>query len=148
MNRYPTWWNQTITVYNKFEDTQSKKITWFKTVLDNCFWKNTCDKVIMGQTAIETYNTICRIPKDDNFMEKYLWYELDEEQKAEKFTLGAGDIIVRGAVDEEIDEYDKGKRSSDFLNKYNKLQGCMLVERVSINTDGGRHNEHYYAKGV
>ena len=63
------------------------------------------------------------------------------------FTLGTGDIIVKGAVTDEIDEYTSGKRSSDFIKKYKALQGCMEIQHFSIDTGIGRCAEHYYVTG-
>ena len=147
MNSYPEWWNQTVTIYSKFEDPTSHTISWYKTTVENCFWKNT-DKVVIGDIAIETNTTLCRIPKDERFIEKYLWNTLDSEEKAKHLTIGPGDVIVRGEVEDTIDEYTKGSRSSDFIAKYKKLQGCMVVESIAINVGGGRDTEHYLAKGV
>jgi hypothetical protein len=148
MNVYPEWWNKTITVYNKFEDPQTRVISWFRTVLSDCFWKETGSKVTVGETVLETNDTICRIPKNDNFLEKYKWINVTNDKMQEYFTLGSGDIIVLGEVDEDINEYQSGYRSSDFLTKYKKLQGCMVINKVAINVGDGLGNEHYYVKGV
>ena len=64
------------------------------------------------------------------------------------FTLSEGDIVVRGTVNEDIDEYTNGKRSSDFIAKHKKLSGCIMIKYIDINTTGGRANEHYLIKGV
>jgi hypothetical protein len=148
MNKYPEWWEQTVTVYNKFEDPQTRVITWHKTILENCFWKNTGNKITLGETVIDTNETICRIPKNDMFLENYLWVALPNDEMSNYFTLSNGDILVRGSVEEDINEYQSGHRSSDFLIKYKKLQGCMVVDKVAINTGKGRGDEHYYASGV
>lgn len=67
--------------------------------------------------------------------------------KSAYFTVGLGDIIVKGEVADSIDEYVSGKRSSDLLQKY-KMQGCIEVQKVAINTGGGRNSPHYYVEGV
>lgn len=148
MSNYPTWWNQTITVYNKREDAITHFITWYSTTLYNCFWKYTGDKVTIGNTTLETNNTICRIPESDIFLEKYLWLQQPNDKISDYFTLGGGDIIVKGEVTDKIDEYTAGKRSSDFIAKYKELQGCIEIEEVAINIGGGRNNPHYFVKGI
>ena len=45
MNNYPSWWDTTITIYNKYENTQTQLVVWHKHVLHNCFWKYTGEKV-------------------------------------------------------------------------------------------------------
>ena len=146
VSNYPEWWNTTITVYNKYEDTTSRQITWYKTVLHNCFWKYTGNRIVVGETALETDTTLCRVPVNTAFLEKYLWN--DTADKSKYFTFGTGDIIIKGEVADEIDEYASGYRSSDILTKYKKLQGCMVVEKCAMNTGLGRDLEHYYVKGV
>ena len=148
MSNYPVWWDTTITIYNKYEDPQSQVITWYRTVVSNCFWKYAGDKVTINQVTLETDNTICRIPENPAFVEKYLWIKLSSEVKATHFTLGRGDIIVKGAVEDTINEYQDGHRSNDLLAKYKDLQGCIQVQEIALNTGAGRNNPHYYVKGI
>ena len=146
MSNYPEWWNTTVTVFNKYEDPSSRLITWYKTVIHNCFWKNTGNKLIIGETSIDTNSTMCRIPLHIAFLERYQWNE--EADKSSHFTLSPGDIIIKGEVEDIIDEYASGYRTSDILTKYKKLQGCMVIETFAINTGLGRGLEHYYVRGV
>ena len=146
MSNYPEWWDTTVTVFNKYENPATRQITWHKTVLHNCFWKYTGNKIVVGETTIDTNTTLCRVPANVAFLEKYQWNET--ENKSEYFTFGAGDILIKGEVSDEIDEYASGNRSSDILAKYKKLQGCMVIEQCAINTGLGRGLEHYYVRGV
>ena len=120
MNNYPEWWNTTVTVFNKYEDPATRKVTWHRTVLHNCFYKNTGNRIVVGETTIETNTTLCRIPINKAFLEKYEWVDA---VKSKHFTLGAGDIIIKGNVIDDIDEYVAGRRSSDVVAKYKKMQG-------------------------
>lgn len=148
MNNYPSWWDQSITVFNKFEHPDTHVITWYKTQLTDCFWKYTENKLTVGETAIETSVTLCRVPVNSAFLERHEWESLPAHKRSAYFTFGTGDIVVRGAVDDTIDEYEKGKRSSDLLSKYKKLQGCMVIQQCAVNTGIGRGNEHYLIRGV
>lgn len=148
MNNYPIWWDTTITIYNRFEDAQTHVVTWTSTVLEKCFWKYTGNKVVIDNTVLETNNIICRIPKDYRFLEKYEWLNKPSNDMPDYFTLGQGDIIVKGKVTDTINEYQSGKRSSDLKKKYKGLQGCMEVQEFSINVGAGRCNEHYFVKGI
>ena len=147
-NIYPAWWNTSLTIYNKYTDKQTKIDRWYKSTVNGAFWKYAGDKVTIGQTVLQTNNIICRIRKDDKFLEDYLWKALPNDQMLEHFTLQGGDIIVKGIVDDVIDEYTAGSRSSDLLKKYKEQQGCMKIEVVQLNVDGGRGQEHYYVKGI
>ena len=147
MSDYPVWWDQTITIYNKYEDPTTQIITWYRRTISDCFWKYERDIAKINDVTLETNYTICRIPKNDAFIEKYEWVTQPNDEMADYFTLGIGDIIIRGEVEDEIDEYVKGHRSSDIIAKYKDLQGCIQIEAVSINVGAGRCNEHYYVQG-
>ena len=144
---YPIWWDTTITIYNKYEDKQTQLVRWYRHVIDKCFWKASNNKVSINDTVIDSSNILCRIPKQGNYLEKFDWVALPNDTMEEYFTLGQGDIIIKGEVDFEIDEYVKGKRSTDLLEKY-KYKGCMQIDQFSDNTGIGRNNEHYYVTGI
>ena len=144
---YPIWWDTTITIYNKFEDPQTHIVTWFRKVLSDCFWKASGDTVMIGQISVDTKAILCRIPKDSSFMERFEWEHLPNDQMGDYVTLGLGDILVKGEVLDEIDEYTAGQRSTDLLSKYRTSQRCMEVEEFAVNTGLGRNNEHYLVRG-
>lgn len=144
---YPVWWDTPITVFNKFIDKETDVITWKKHVVNGCFWKHNVDRVAINQTVIESSSIICRIPKQDNFLEKYQWVEQPNDDMESYFTLGVGDIIVKGNVDDDVNEYEKGHRSNDLIAKYKELQGCIQIQEVHINVGPGRCLPHYYVKG-
>ena len=148
INTYPKWWDTTVTIYNKFVDPQTHVITWYRHVLENCFWKYTGDKITVGETVLETNNTICRIPKHEEYLDRYQWESLTNDNMANYFTIGIGDIVVKEEVSDIINEYTSGHRSSDIVAKYKKLQGCIIIESFSINIGEYRGNEHYLIKGV
>ena len=145
---YPEWWETTVTIFNKFKDPHTKVVRWYKTVVEGVFWKYVGDKITIGKTVLETNNIICRIRKDEKFLEKYQWVQMPNDEMENYYTLGKGDIIVKGEVNDIIDEYETGKRSTDLITKYKELQGCMSIEEIAINVGAGRCNEHYYVKGI
>lgn len=144
---YPKWWSDTITVFNKYEDTQTGIVHWYKTVLKNCFWKNDFQRLKMGDIQVQTDSIICRIPESNKFMEKNNWINVPNDKMSNYFTFDTGDIIIKGYIEDDIDEYTSGSRSSDIIEKY-KSFGCMVVDRLSINTGVGRGIPHYHVEGV
>ena len=58
MNRYPVWWDTTITIYNQYTDPLTQIVTWNRTVIDNCFWKNNTSRVVVGDTTISAEDFI------------------------------------------------------------------------------------------
>lgn len=145
---YPQWWDTTLTIYNRYEDKMTQVVTWFRHTVENCFWKYTGNTVNIGQTILATKDIICRVPEQEDFLERYQWEQLPNDKMSDYFTISPEDIIVKGDVDDVIDEYTKGYRSTDLLEKYKRLQGCMQVEQVALNVGGGRNEPHYYVKGT
>ncbi len=147
MGNYPVWWEDTITVYNKHTDLLTQVVTWYRTVLTNCFWKYERTRVMIGQTVVESCRTICRIPENLKFLEKSDWESQPGDVRTQYFTIGEGDIIAKGEVTETIDEYNAGHRSSEFIAKYKALKGCIQIESFSNNTKTGTNNKHYLVSG-
>lgn len=148
MSKYPVWWDTTVTIYNKYTDPITQMVSWYRSVVDGCFWKYVHDKMTIRDTVLETNHTVCRIRESDSFREKGVWINLPADVKAQFFTLGQGDIIVKGDVEDTIDEYTSGHRSSDLLEKYKELQGCFEIEVAAVNVGPGRGLPHYRAQGV
>lgn len=148
MSNYPVWWDTTITVYNKDVNAVTGITTWYRHTVTNCYWQYRESKLKIDNVTLEASGVICRIPEDFMFIEKYAWAALTNERKASFFTLGVGDIIVKGEVSDTIDELTKGHRSTDVINKYKDLQGVMIIDSVQINVGAGRGNPHYHVRGV
>ena len=153
MNNYPAWWDKTLTIYNKRIDSATQQVSWYRTILTGCFWKYVNSRYFLGRSnsdgvVVETKDVICRIPKDERFVDKAEWKELSEQEIKEHFTLGNGDIIVLGEVEDAIDEYTKGSRSSDLVAKYKELNGCIEVDTYVINVGVGLGMEHYRVVGL
>lgn len=144
---YPVWWDSTITVYNKYEDPQTNLVTWYRTVLNGCFWKYTGQHINVGGTVIQTNDSICRIPKQTTYLNRGDWLNIPNDQRDSYFTFSPGDIIIKGEVTDVVNEYVTGSRSSDLLKKYKGLQGCLEIKDVGVNIGIGRGMEHYLVRG-
>ena len=144
---YPIWWEDTITIYNRYENPQTNFVSWFRTVLSDCFWQLTGTEVTVGETALDSKSIVCRIPKDSKYKDKSEWVNIPNDQMANYFTIGQGDIIIKGECTFVINEYQDGHRSTDLLAKYREYQQCMVITQYSDNTGLGRNNEHYLARG-
>lgn len=146
------WWDKTITIYNKYVDPETQRVTWYKTIIKNCFWKAANTIYNMGRFGmstvgiqLETKTITCRIPKDKRYVTKRTWSTLTD--KSGKFTLANGDIIVLGEVDDVIDDYTPGQRSTDLLSKYKVYDECLEIEAYADNVRTGIALEHYRITG-
>ncbi len=146
---YPQWWNTTITIYNQYIDPVTDIVSWYRTVVPDCFWDYSGERVLINDVELNTSSVICRIPEDEKYLSKYLWEQKPNDEMSNYFTVGRDDIIIPGEVDDTIDEYDRGTgiKSTDLLAKYSKLQGCMKVNTIVENVGGGRNNPHYHVLG-
>lgn len=152
MNKYPMWWDKTITIYNKRIDANTQQVSWYRNVVENCFWKYENNKINVGQSyqgkiVLETKEVICRIPATDRFLVKSEWDALAVNQIHDSFTLSNGDIIILGEVTDAIDDYTKGSRSTDLVAKYKEQQRSIEVDAYIVNTWSGVGVEHYRVIG-
>ena len=153
MSNFPfAWWDKTITIYNKIVDPSTNRVTWQKTLVTNCFWKAENILFSMGRYGVSTIgvitenkNIICRIPKDTRFVDKRDWKDLTD--KSGHFTLANGDIIVLGEVEDTIDEYTSGQRSTDLITKYKEYDACLEIDTYVDNVQTGVGLEHYRVVG-
>lgn len=149
MSNFPfAWWDKTLTIYNRIVDPTTQRISWQRTVVRNCFWKEVNAVYNMGRYGmsslgirVETKDIVCRIPKDKRFVDKRAWKALAD--KTGRFTLGNGDIIILGEVTDVIDEYTTGQRSTDLLAKYKEEDACLEVDTYVNNVQTGVGLEHY-----
>ena len=148
MSNYPTWWDTTVTVYSKHTDAATSIVKWHRVTIDNCFWKQVGSKTTVKDIQIDTESITCRIPKNSNFVEPFNWIDMADSELTDMFTLQQGDIIIKGDCDFEINEYKAGQRSTDLIAKYRKIQGCMEIKDVAINTMTGMMNPHYNVRGL
>ena len=73
MNHYPSWWNTTITLYNRYVDGD-KRVYYYRHVISDCFYKHTVDKVVVGETTIASNSTTCRIRVSDDYIKSTKWF--------------------------------------------------------------------------
>lgn len=142
-NIYPDWWCDTVTLYNKYT-APNGEITWYRTVLTGCFWKYTTDYERVDNETQMVKVLLCRVRKNKKYADCYVWRDLSD--KSSRFTFNEGDILIKGKVEDIIDEYTKGKRASDILKKYKDR--CAEITECRDNTGGTRVDEHYLVRGI
>jgi hypothetical protein len=142
-NVYPDWWCDTVTLYNRYEDNVGE-ITWYRTVLTGCFWKYITDYNRVGDVTDITKVLLCRVRKSNKYLDCYKWQALSD--KSGKFTFNEGDILIKGKIEDTVDEYTDGIRSSDLLLKYKDR--CAQITESRDNTGTGKVDEHYLVRGI
>lgn len=147
ISTYPIWWDSDITLYNRYENPITNMVTWHKTYISNCFIQSAKTMISDGQTVYNTDNNIIRIPQNDKFIEYTDWINIPNDKQSEYFTLHQGDIIIKGTIDFDINEYEDGKRSTDLIDKYKQLGTCLTIDNWQNNTGNGRIAPHYFVSG-
>ena len=144
---YPVWWESTITLFNRYQDPLTDLITWRRTVIKDCFVKRAHNRIIIGNTSIETGNKLVRIREDERYLTYSKWIELPNDVRSQYFTLHLGDLIVFYEVDDVIDEYTDGHRFNDISAKYKDMNECMIITSYQENIGSGRVDPHYFVMG-
>lgn len=96
-------YDETITVINKLDakDSALKTDSYFVTTLDHCMWSDRVSRTVGTDGTVEVSTSHqAQIPEANNYMPYRDWKKA--ENRADSFTLRAGDYIIRGTVEEEI----------------------------------------------
>ncbi|MEA4830999.1 hypothetical protein SDC9_103595 [bioreactor metagenome] len=141
---YPKWFCKTITLYCRYEDTTTKRVSWYRYVIDGAYYKNISSSALIGNVRISTESTVCRIRAGSRYLSPNAWLVCENTNKIQSYTLKNGDIVVLGSVSDSIDEYTAGIRSSDLIAKY-RAQGAIKINKVSVNTELG--SSHFRVEG-
>lgn len=144
---YPMWWDKTITIYNKYEDPTTQLVKWYKHIIPNCFIQTTDVMVSGNQVTYNTDSSVVRIPQNNFYKPYHEWVNIPSTEKNNYITIHQGDIIIMGNIDDIIDEYTPGLRSTDLVSKYKELGMCLTVDNYQDNTGIGRACPHYFVSG-
>lgn len=119
------YWNDVITLYRR-EEAQDGSVSWERSMHSGCFFQQRTMRERINGAELQPVHIVCRIP-------------------APFPDVRVGDIIIRGEINDEIDEYAAGKRSADLLKRY--AGEAMLVGEVHRNARGLPFPDHLYAGG-
>ena len=136
---FPPTFSDTVTLFNRYYDAETRSTTWHRTVLKGCWFSRESSRTQEGATI--TYADVfnVRIPKSADYHPPLEWTPGDG------FTLQPEDLIFNGNVDFEIDESTEGRRANDYFNKCKPE--AFYVKSIKINTNAAGVLEHYRAMG-
>lgn len=131
--------NADITLYNKVYDRDTGTNRYYRTVLKGVNWQDTTavqptDKGIVSADVAEIYipftaETEKQFRKPKNFVK--------ETEKTGFFTVEAGDLVVRGIVE---DELTSAKDEERLKNAYDDVRVIAVVE---TNDNGSPEMQHW-----
>ena len=137
---YPPSWADTVTLYNQHRtdiDGRARTV-WLRTVLQGCFYGSKKRQQLSGMTLVSVDTHLVRIRASARYKPPAEWRRLTSDQAADYFTLGKGDVVVKGEVEDSIPD---NRSASDILNKY---PDSFEVNEVKDNSGPGRFSAHYY----
>ena len=140
-------YDQVITIYNCFraaDNPESKKDTWQKTVLHNCFYKSVIGRTVYAEKNLRMDSTYTvRIPVSAHYLPYREWIRLPKEERKEYFTCNQNDIVIRGECGAEITD-STPNTASQVLSRYKP--DSFVVTAFSHNTSHQRA-KHYRLGG-
>jgi len=131
--------NCQATLYNKYIVTATRAEAYQRTVLNAVYWENrrAVNRIASGGD-IKADKVLVLIPfvLGTNYLEPIAWQKL--VSKVGKWTLQAGDMIVRGAVTDEITGLFT---MSDLKKKYNDVLSISSIDTMDAGSERVRHWE-------
>lgn len=135
---------ETVTLYNRRRTTGADgrhAESWVRRVLTGCSWTRTHERVRNDTEVGYTSSVTCRIPANADYLPPAEWDALSDPSG--KFTLAAGDVLVFGAVAEEV----SAVLPIGELVKKHERRGAIVVSSAKDNSRNGIL-PHYAARGV
>lgn len=131
--------NADITLYNKVYDRDAGASMYYRTVLKGVNWQNKTaiqptDKGMVSADVAEIYipfavETEKQFRKPKNFVQ--------ETEKTGFFTIEAGDLVIRGTVENEL---TSAKDEERLKNAYDDVRTIAVVE---TNDNGSSEMQHW-----
>ena len=122
---------ETATLYNRRlvagADGRAREV-WRRRVLRGCSWVRAHERVRDDGIVRYAASVVCRIPASLDYLPPGEWDARGAPEGT--FTLAAGDILVYGAVEDEIAD---GFSAAALLKKYER-GGAMVVQSAKENT--------------
>jgi len=128
--------NANITLYNKHN--VSGDAVYQRLVVNSVTWQNARAVLNLGSGGVMADNKVTvYIPgaRGSNYLDPREWQALDD--KVGKWTLQEGDILVRGAV---TDEIFASFTASDLKAKYNDV---LVISKVDPHLYGSPRMQHW-----
>lgn len=125
--------NADMTVYNKITSTSE---SWQRTVIYDVAWEYRKAANVIKSGLIEADKAAIYIPwaRGTNYLKPFAWQAL--ASKTGKWTLQAGDIVVKGAV---TDEITGGFTISSLIRKYDDVLKITSIDTMDMGSQAMWH---------
>lgn len=137
--------NDTVTIWNRYRDPNTKKDSWYRHVVQNCSWESEIISGVNGTGAVTGSAYTVQIDQNPNYRDKRTWDALDATGKVLYFTLTPGELIALGDVAFTIDGI-AGHTESDA--KIALTPDIFTIKVVGDETESYKRAPHYEIAGV
>jgi hypothetical protein len=129
--------NAQATIYNKSIDLATRSEVYQRTVIAEVYWENrrAVNKLSSGgDLAADKVLVLIPMTLGENHLAPLAWQAL--EDKSSSWTLQTGDLIVRGAI---LDEITGEFTVSDLKRQYDDVLAIQSVDRMDTGSARVRH---------
>ncbi|MCL2547102.1 MAG: hypothetical protein FWE06_07935 [Oscillospiraceae bacterium] len=152
--------NETITVWNRYRDTDSRRDVWVSHVVHGCAWQTSASRRTTGALAGADDRVVVLIAAEEgcqvdfDYKSPHVWRDLSSDDKIAYFTVREGDVIARGdLVSSEQLAVSNGHLNVNgeemTVNDLRELlaRDMCVVTRVADNTSHERRGRHLNVNG-
>lgn len=127
-----------ITIYNQYIDPATRSEKYQRTVIPHVHWENrkAINRSKIGDISADSVMVFIPFAVGDDYLKPVAWQALPV--KTGKWTLQTGDILVKGAV---TDELSSSFTASDLKEKYDDVVAITSVDTMDYGTVGLQHWE-------
>lgn len=128
-------YRETITIINKLDakDAALRQDAWYKTVLRDCMWSARTVRAVSADGTVAVGTSIrVQIPENADYVPYAEWSK--PANRDARFTIRAGDYIIRGEVAEEITPSNVRKIVADH-----EPDACQVKAFADLTKRAGIH---------
>ena len=132
--------HDTVTVWNRFRNPETRKDEWYRRVIDGCSWEQESVVDTSGAGAVigNVYSVL--IAAHEDYRAPPAWIDRDAH-----WTLQVGDIVAKGIVGVEITGTSPN-READVLSVLSPA--VFTVKAVLDESEPHKQGRHYEVKGL
>lgn len=129
--------NADMTIYNKYVDPATRSEKYARTVIVGVVWqaKKAVYMANVGMIAANSVAVFVPFACRANYLDPHAWQALSN--KAGKWTLQAGDVIVKGIVADVVDDADF--TMTDLRSRHENVLTIQSVDTMDQGSESIRH---------
>ena len=137
--------NSTVTVWNRYQNRETKKDEWVRHVLHNASWECKIESSVSGTGAIVGGVYSVLIAAHPDYRDYPTWKQTSEDERKQYFTLNTGDLLALGDIAIEITGVQP-YRESDVRGEL--IPNVFQIKAFADESEPHKSGRHYFVSGV